>query len=358
MNTEDNIRHRARCLIIALILLMLVPICNRKVDTGSSGFSNPFHGKNLICAIYLSNELTSGQGLETGYNYALLKKFAEDNHCYVEIRVREDEHYADSLENGSIDIYITRKDELQKTDSISISDITDDLYVWGISNDAERKKVKSLNKWLRHISQSKNKTELRERFMGSFNPFRLAEKEVTRDRVSPYDMILKEKAEELNWDWRMLAAIVYQESRFSIKSESHKGAKGLMQLMPSVAEKHNLKNPIDPEENIAVGVKVLAKIQSCWDDSGLSETELINFTLASYNAGEGRIKDCWNLAKAKGYDVTKWEEVKKVIPLMREDSILKEESIKLGKFQGDETIRYVSTVTDLYEAICKIHPEK
>ena len=337
---------------------MLVPICNRKVDTGSSGFSNPFHGKNLICAIYLSNELTSGQGLETGYNYALLKKFAEDNHCYVEIRVREDEHYADSLENGSIDIYITRKDELQKTDSISISDITDDLYVWGISNDAERKKVKSLNKWLRHISQSKNKTELRERFMGSFNPFRLAEKEVTRYRVSPYDMILKEKAEELNWDWRMLAAIVYQESRFSIKSESHKGAKGLMQLMPSVAEKHNLKNPIDPEENIAVGVKVLAKIQSCWDDSGLSETELINFTLASYNAGEGRIKDCWNLAKAKGYDVTKWEEVKKVIPLMREDSILKEESIKLGKFQGHETIRYVSTVTDLYEAICKIHPEK
>jgi cysteinyl-tRNA synthetase len=62
--------------------------------------------------------------------------------------------------------------------------------------------------------------------------------------------------------------------------------------------------------------------------------------------------------KAKGYDVTKWEEVKKVIPLMREDSILKEESVKLGKFQGHETTRYVSTVTALYEAICKIHPEK
>ena len=358
MNTEDNIRHRARCLITSLILLMLVPVCNREVDTDSSGSRNPFHGKNLTCAIYLSNELTSKQGLETGYNYALLKKFAEDNHCYVEILVKEDEHYADSLETGGIDIYITRKGEIQKTDSISVSDLTDGLYVWGISDDAARKKVKCLNKWLRHISQSKESTELRERFRGSFNPFRLAEKEVTRDRVSPYDMILKEKAKELNWDWRMLAAIVYQESRFSIKSESHKGAKGLMQLMPAVAEKYELKDPVDPEQNIAAGVKVLAKIKSSWDNSGLSETELINFTLASYNAGDGRIKDCWNLAKAKGYDVTKWDEVKKVIPLMRDDSILQEESVKLGKFHGHETIRYVNTVTDLYEAICKIHPEK
>lgn len=347
-----------RRLVITAAMLLVIPVCERNTHTGSRLPQNPFLGKDLKCAIYLSNEITSRQGLETGYNYELLKRFAEDNYCSVDIDVHEDEHYADLLKIGKIDIYVTRKDELTQEGTISVSNVMDSLYVWGIADDQNGEKVKSLNKWLNHISRSQENAKRRERFRGSFNPTRLAEKGVIRDRISPYDAILKEKAAELGWDWRMLAAIVYQESRFSIKSESHKGAKGLMQLMPAVAEKYELADPVDPEQNIEAGVKVLAKIKSNWDDSGLSETELINFTLASYNAGDGRVKDCWRLAKSKGYDATRWNEVKKVIPLMRDDSIIEEESVKLGKFQGRETIMYVDNVMSLYRAICSIHPEK
>lgn len=347
-----------RRFLISAVLMAIIPLSERSRETEKLTHKNPFLGKSLSCAIYLSNEITSRQGLETGYNYELLKRFAEDNHCTVNINVQEDEHYAELLKAGKIDIYITRKDELTQEGSISVSNTMDDLYVWGISDDHTGEKVKSLNQWLHHVSRSQENAKRRERFRGSFNPTRLAEKGVIRDRVSPYDAILKEKAAELDWDWRMLAAIVYQESRFSIKSESHKGAKGLMQLMPAVAAKYELEDPVDPQQNIDAGVKVLAKIKSKWDDSGLSEAELINFTLASYNAGDGRIKDCWRLAKAKGYDATRWDEVKKVIPLMRDDSIKKEESVKLGKFQGRETIMYVENVMSLYRAICSIHPEK
>ena len=88
----------------------------------------------------------------------------------------------------------------------------------------------------------------------------------------------------------------------------------------------------------------------------LDHEELIKFTLAAYNAGEGRIMDCRNFAESQGVDNTRWDEVVKVIPMMREDSILQEESVKLGKFQGHETIDYITSVMSHYQAICQICP--
>ena len=356
----DILHHKlkwVRNIIIAVMLLLIVPKSERsRIDKSIS--HNPCAGKHLIGAIYISNEATSKKGLETGYNYALLQRFTKDNHCTATILVRENEHYIDSLKEGKIDLYIARKDEIQKTDSISVSNILDDLYVWSVSDDASRDKVKSLNNWLKHISHSKENIERRERFRGSFNPFRLAEKGAIRDRVSPYDILIKEKAAELGWDWRMLAAVLYQESRFSIKAESHRGAKGLMQIMPVVAKKYGIQDLIDPKQNIAAGTRMLAKLQGNWRAEGLSGEECIKFTLASYNAGEARIHDCRNLAKAKEKDYNNWDAVVEVIPMMREDSILEEESVKLGKFQGNETIKYVDNVMALYNAICAIHPTK
>jgi membrane-bound lytic murein transglycosylase MltF len=355
MDIRQHILKWIRNIILAMVLLMIVPKSERARITNSSS-QNPFAGKHLTCAIYLSNETTSKQGLETGYNYALLQRFTKDNHCTATLRVRENEHYLDSLNEGNIDLYIARKDEIQKTDSISVSNVLDDLYVWAVGDDSSREKVKSLNNWLRHIAHSKENIERRERFRGSFNPFRLAEKGAIRDRVSPYDILIKEYAAELGWDWRMLAAVLYQESRFSIKAESHRGAKGLMQIMPVVARKYGIQDLIDPQQNIAAGTRILSKLQGNWKSEGLSDEECIKFTLASYNAGEARIHDCRNLAEAKGKDHNCWDAVVEVIPLMREDSILEEEAVKLGKFQGSETIKYVDNVMALYNAICTIHP--
>ena len=88
----------------------------------------------------------------------------------------------------------------------------------------------------------------------------------------------------------------------------------------------------------------------------MEDIEQIKFTLAAYNAGEGRIKDCRNLAKAKRLDENVWSDIVKVIPMMREDSILENEVVKLGKFKGHETIAYVEQIFSHYEAFCTICP--
>ena len=89
---------------------------------------------------------------------------------------------------------------------------------------------------------------------------------------------------------------------------------------------------------------------------GIEGEELIKFTLAAYNAGEGRIIDCRNLAASRQLDNSRWDETVKVIPLMREDSILEEKAVKLGKFQGHETIDYIDQVFSHYNAFCEICP--
>ena len=129
-----------------------------------------------------------------------------------------------------------------------------------------------------------------------------------------------------------------------------------MQVMPSTAKYYKVDNLLDPENNIIAGTKHLKRLQNIFKKDGLEGDELIKFTLAAYNAGEGRIMDCRNLAGSLELDNTIWDETVKVIPMMREDSILENEVVKLGKFKGHETIAYVEQVFSHYNAFCQICP--
>ena len=217
--------------------------------------------------------------------------------------------------------------------------------------------MRQINIWISHITESDELQEITRRYSGAFNPIRRAERGVRTNTVSPYDDIIKEHAATLGWDWRMLAAVVYQESKFSINSKSRRGARGLMQVMPSTAEYYGIDDLLDPAKNLKAGTSHLKRLQNMLNRSGLDQTELIKFTLAAYNAGEGRIADCRNFAASMEVDNNRWDEIVRIIPLMREDSILEEESVRLGKFQGHETIAYIDSIMAIYEAICTICPE-
>ena len=184
----------------------------------------------------------------------------------------------------------------------------------------------------------------------------IAKPQIHDQSLMPFDGLIKKHAAELGWDWRMLAAVVYQESKFSINSQSHRGAQGLMQVMPQTGRKYGIDDLVNPENNLTAGTAHLKRLQRMLAGKGLSQDELVKFTLASYNAGEGRIMDCRNLAAAQGLDNGVWDNIVKVIPMMREDSILEDESVKLGKFQGHETIAYVDNIMEIYNAICTICP--
>ena len=319
--------------------------------------ANAFAGQDITCVIDLGDEMYAGHGLETGMNYELLNRFAEDNRCNISIITPDKgENYIDSLKQGKVDIIIAHTHDIEEeSDSVGISRMMSSCSAWIVAKESEAE-LRQINLWISHMTESSDFESISKRYSQYGNPVRKAENGCRSKTISPYDDLFRKYAAELGWDWRMLAAVVYQESKFSINSRSHRGARGLMQVMPSTAEHYGVDDLLNPEKNLKAGTRHLKRLQRMFDNYGMDQTEQIKFTLAAYNAGEGRIADCRRFAAVKDIDSNCWNDIVSIIPLMREDSILEEESVKLGKFQGFETIAYVDNIMNLYDAFCTICP--
>lgn len=344
--------------LIVLILLAVLPLDRREKHLRELSDSETFYGDSILCAIDLGDDMRGSHGLETGFTYELLNNFAENFNCTIKIIVHNSgENFLDSLATGTLDMLVIHKDTiLHLPDNVHLSCNLDDCSVIAIHDGKKSYKIKEVNEWIRHIKIQGDFAAIKARFTGMWNPIKRAENQIITHRISPYDSIIKKYAAELGWDWRLLAAVVYQESKFSINSKSHRGAVGLMQVMPSTAAHYGIGELADPEHNIEAGTKHLMKLQKIWQKRDIEGIELAKFTLASYNAGEGRMLDCWNFARTKGYNQPYWEDIVNIIPLMREDEIIQESSVRLGRFQGYETISYIESIMAHYDAICKIHP--
>lgn len=337
---------------ITLVILCLTSLFEAGSPLNGARPVNAFTGESLVCVLDFENEMYNSGSLEAGLNYSLLNRFADDNRCCITIiSADKSADYGDSLRQGKIDLLVTDKPGIEDLDILFRIDENSSWVV----NMSDPYKTGQINSWLAIMKDSGYHNTLIKKFV-SPNPYKKAEREVTTSVVSPYDEIIKKHAGTLGWDWRMIAAVIYQESKFSINSRSPRGAQGLMQVMPQTGYSYGVDNLLDPEQNIIAGTNHLKRLQRIFSQFELEQDELIKFTLAAYNAGEGRILDCRNLAQSKGYDCNQWDNILKVIPLMREDSILEDESVKLGKFQGHETIAYIDNVMSHYETICRICP--
>lgn len=345
-----------RIFIITLAIFCLTPILEQKSMQSDAHTRNRFIGKEFICAIDLGDDMYNSEGLQTGFNYELINRFAKDNRCKVKIITTDrNANYIDSLRYGKIDVLITNRPDTIVHSCIYMADGIQENLVWAVSTD-DKGFIAITDQWISHTRRSPQFNTLKKQYIGRFNPHTIAEKGLTRKRISPYDELFRKYAEEIGWDWRLIAAIVYQESKFSINSKSPRGALGLMQVMPGTGLHYGVEDLENPEKNIQAGTSHLKRLKHMCEKWGLEQEEVIKFTLASYNAGEGRIIDCRTLAASKGYDNTKWDEIVKVIPMMRDDSILSETNIRHGKFQGNETINYIESVMSHYDAIRQIHP--
>ena len=116
-------------------------------------------------------------------------------------------------------------------------------------------------------------------------------------RISAYDSIFQTYADTIGWDWKMLAAIAYVESKFDTGAVSAVGARGLMQMMPRTARAMGVPEgkESDPEESVRAAVDYFIYLSRLF--RRIPESERIHFVLASYNAGFGHIQDAMRLAE-------------------------------------------------------------
>lgn len=315
-----------------------------------------FGGDTIRCVINTGNENYGRNGFRTGFSYEMLRQFGEHVGAKVEITLADNHcDYVDSLQAGAVDIMVLPDTCSHHGSGNVILSRKIDNAVWAINSD-DIAKIKEVNTWIATYTESDEYRQSWVKYHKAVNPLSKYERGVITSKLSPYDRLIKEYAAKLGWDWRMLAAVIYQESKFSINCVSHRGATGLMQVMPATAEYYGVTDLLNPEENIKAGTMHLARLQKMYSDDGMTDFERFKFVLASYNAGEGRIADCRNLAAARNLDNTRWDDILKVIPSMREDATLQETTLKFGKFNGTETMNYVDNILNIYAAFCEICP--
>ena len=119
-------------------------------------------------------------GLETGFNYELMHRFAQDNHCNIRIvTAGKDESYIDSLRNGVVDIVITHDKSIRHDERITTLKEINDCSVWAF-NSAETDDIRQLDNWIGYIKASDEFSILKKRYTGTFNPQKRAEKGITK----------------------------------------------------------------------------------------------------------------------------------------------------------------------------------
>ena len=169
-------------------------------------------------------------------------------------------------------------------------------------------------------------------------------------QVSNYDEVIREESKKFNWDWRLIASIIYQESRFMPKVESWAGAKGLMQLMPKTADRFGVANIENPRQNIRGGVEFLRWLDERMKLRIEDPDERLKFVLASYNVGIGHVLDAMSLAEKYGKNPKKWENnVDYYLLHKSEPKYFNDPVVKYGYCRGEEPYHYVTEILERYE---------
>jgi membrane-bound lytic murein transglycosylase F len=224
---------------------------------------------------------------------------------------------------------------------------------WAVRKDADDL-LREINDWLKN-SQNKKKLKV------VYNKYYKNSKEagirsgsnyfsITGGQISQYDELIKKHSEKIGWDWRLVAAIIAQESRFNHEAESWMGASGLMQLMPATYA-YFLSDTLDitPDLSIKAGTTYLKNREDYWKKYIFDPNERIKFILASYNVGMGHVIDARRLAIKHERNPNQWDDnVEYFLAKKSQSEFYNDPVVKHGYCRGHEPVKFVKEILKRY----------
>lgn len=164
--------------------------------------------------------------------------------------------------------------------------------------------------------------------------------------VSPYDYLIAYHAEAEGFDWRLIAALIFEESRFDASSRSDKGAIGLMQVRPIAAQAVGEERFTTPDDNVRTGTRYLRQLDDTFHEA--QGRDRLRLVLAAYNMGPGHVQDAQALARHFGYDPNRWQDsMDLMLPLLEQPSIAAQ--LPNGFAKGTGTVAYVERILERYQ---------
>lgn len=222
---------------------------------------------------------------------------------------------------------------------------SDSQIAWAVRKDNPELK-KSLNSFLKNNKKgSLTGNIFFNRYYKNAKKLKNPEKIENWEKLNTYKDYIKKFSAEYNFDWLLIMAVAFQESGFDNSKVSHRGAVGIMQMLPSTAadRKINIRDIKKPENNIHAGIKYLDFIRNRYfSDEKIEEKDRIRLTLAAYNAGPAKIRKARNRAEQMGLDPNKWFR-----------------NVEIGVLRtiGNEPVEYVSNINRYYILYSNIYSE-
>lgn len=174
-------------------------------------------------------------------------------------------------------------------------------------------------------------------------------------KLPKYKKTIIKESDKHGFDWRIIAAVIYQESHFDPKARSHTGVRGLMQVTEAAASEMGITNRRDPLQSLKAGIGYLSLLYRKFTYVHDS-IDRIKFALASYNVGYGHVLDAQRLAKLQGKDATRWDSINETLPLLSKSRYYSK--TKYGYARGHEPVRYIEKIFAYYDILKqKAHAE-
>ncbi|MFC2080960.1 transporter substrate-binding domain-containing protein, partial [Bacteroidota bacterium] len=180
---------------------------------------------------------------------------------------------------------------------------------WAVNSEADDLR-KEINNWLKVYRKSTRYAVIYNKYFKNMRSASIVKSDLytlSSGKISEYDDFIKEYSMDIGWDWRLMASLIYQESRFDPGARSWAGAFGLMQLMPTTARRFGITSAAPPGDQIRAGADFIKWLDQRFEDAIPDPEERIKFVLAAYNVGPGHIFDAITLAKKNGVDPEVWQ---------------------------------------------------
>ncbi|MEY8200976.1 MAG: membrane-bound lytic murein transglycosylase MltF [Colwellia sp.] len=234
--------------------------------------------------------------------------------------------------------------------SIGFSIDEPEPLAWVVSKNSHDDILASLIEFFGIVHHDGTLLALDDKYYGHIEQFNYVETRTFIKAVAgtlpKYQPLFEKYAQEL--DWRLLAAISYQESHWKPHARSYTGVRGMMMLTLATAKQMGIKSRLDTEQSIRGGAKYFKRMIAMMPDR-ISTPDRIWFALASYNIGFGHLNDARIITQRQGGDPDRWVEVKSRLPLLQQKKHYK--NTKYGYARGEESVQYVDNIRRYYDTL-------
>ena len=301
--------------------------------------------------------------IEVVANSSHVQQLILHRHQYPDLYWIENDHLHSAMlielvQSNMIDYTIVNSDEFTALRhyypelNIAFSASPPQQLAWAVKNQPDHSLINAINTFFgRLISSGKLERLLAEHY-AYLTPYDGIDTRIFYKRLlttlPAFQAAIQDTADAFQLDWRLLAAIAYQESHWNPDAVSYTGVRGLMMVTRATAKEMQITDRMDPIQSLYAGAKYLVKLKKRLPKKIL-EPDRTWFTLAAYNIGLGHLEDARVITQQQGYDPNKWIDVKHHLPLLTKKKWYSQ--TKYGYARGHEPVHYIENIRRYYDIL-------